>query len=49
MQLDFRTENHLVVSNSIMMFWVKVRILLPEFDAIIPGEIYGRSLHLHYA
>ena len=33
----------------IMMFWVKVRILLPKFDAIIPGEIYGRSLHLHYA
>lgn len=33
----------------IMMFWVEVRILLPEFNAIIPGKIYGRGLHLHYA
>ena len=32
-----------------MMFWVEVRILLPEFDTIIPGEIYGRGLHLHDA
>ena len=33
----------------IMMFWVEVRIFLPEFYAIIPGEINGRGLHLHYA
>jgi hypothetical protein len=35
-------------SELIMMISAELRILLSDFNGILPGKIYGLVLHLHY-